>query len=443
MAVALSASAAAQGAQAPAGEIAGTVYDSTARTPLRGANVQLVLADNPAGALRTVISDAEGRFRFTDVAAGRYLLGFTHDRLDAFALETPMRIVEVRSLERTSADLGVPAPLTILASMCGPRADADSTGAMIGQIRDARTRLPRDMGMVQAQWTELIIASSGFSIVQHRDSAALRGSGWFVLCNVPGNTELAASAASPPDSTGLVEVAIPARGVLRRDFLMGGTATVRGIVSAEKRGPLADVGVAIAGRERGTFTDSSGAFLFREVTAGSQTLQIRMVGYGAEMRRLELAHGADTTFTIVLTPIKRILDTIRVVGQRVYDRDRSGFQRRRRGGTGYFLDEQQIASRHAFDLFGLLQGTPGIQIRYDGLRRTVTMRGNATGLCRPTVFLDGMRLSNMAGDDLDLFVRPSELAAIEVYRPINVPAEFNTFNSCGAVVMWTATRPRR
>ena len=46
--------------------------------------------------------------------------------------------------------------------------------------------------------------------------------------------------------------------------------------------------------------------------------------------------------------------------------------------------------------------------------------------------------------DLDSFVQPGEVAAIEVYSGSAVPPQFSTpGQSCAAVVVWTKTRVLR
>ena len=63
--------------------VSGIVYDSMALRPLAGATVQLVDAGNPAGGVRTAITDGLGAFEFTGVPDGGYLLGFLHAVLDS------------------------------------------------------------------------------------------------------------------------------------------------------------------------------------------------------------------------------------------------------------------------------------------------------------------------------------------------------------------------
>jgi hypothetical protein len=54
------------------------------------------------------------------------------------------------------------------------------------------------------------------------------------------------------------------------------------------------------------------------------------------------------------------------------------------------------------------------------------------GGCAPTVFIDGFRTW---GGDLNSFVGPSDMEAVEIYRSW-VPHEFG-MHHCGALVIWT------
>ena len=60
--------------------------------------------------------------------------------------------------------------------------------------------------------------------------------------------------------------------------------------------------------------------------------------------------------------------------------------------------------------------------------------------CRPTVYLNGMRMDDEAASDLDMLANPSELTAVEVYTAAGRPAEF-WGNDCGSVVLWAGTTP--
>jgi hypothetical protein len=66
---------------------------------------------------------------------------------------------------------------------------------------------------------------------------------------------------------------------------------------------------------------------------------------------------------------------------------------------------------------------------------------SATGGGCVTVWVDGAQWQALDAGDLDSFVRPEEVAAVEVYNGISIPPQFTTVGqSCSAVVVWTKLR---
>jgi len=61
------------------------------------------------------------------------------------------------------------------------------------------------------------------------------------------------------------------------------------------------------------------------------------------------------------------------------------------------------------------------------------------------VYVDGSRWQQMEAGDLDSFVRPQDVAAIEVYPGGgSMPVEFqSTGGDCAAVVVWTKLNVNR
>jgi hypothetical protein len=58
--------------------------------------------------------------------------------------------------------------------------------------------------------------------------------------------------------------------------------------------------------------------------------------------------------------------------------------------------------------------------------------------------VDGAPWQQIEPGDLDTFVQPNEVAAVEVYNGASIPAQFMTpGQSCAAVVVWTKTRVDR
>jgi hypothetical protein len=313
-------------------------------------------------------------------------------------------------------------------------------------LRDAASNQGVDTGIVQVHWQEITIERRGsIRTAQQFAQGVVGKDGWFAICGVPVATQVAGLGIHGTDSTGLVPVSLPADGFGRRDFFIGGTGVLRGSVRKEKGGPIVNARVALAGGERVAITDSGGVFRFGAIPAGSQTVHVRALGYAEELRPMLVTAGSDTSITFTLTEVKRVLDTIRVVAQRVYDRDSHGFLRRKKVGGGRFFDEETIARMRPIDLSQLLYGIPSITQRYSGFKRLWLMRSTSGGeYCMPTLYLNGARMPADLLSDLDILVRPEELAGMEVYRAGTAPPQFADFRSgCGAIVIWTRPpRPR-
>jgi hypothetical protein len=75
----------------------------------------------------------------------------------------------------------------------------------------------------------------------------------------------------------------------------------------------------------------------------------------------------------------------------------------------------------------------------------VFMRGGqailGSGLCRPDVLVDGVRVANDAGFPFNSLVQTSEIRAVEVYAHASlVPAELASLSGCGVIAIWTGAR---
>jgi hypothetical protein len=427
------------------GEVSGVVYDSVARQSLRGAVVQLVAPQGARPFSAAATTDARGRYLLSGVRPGTYVVGFQHRALDTLALTSPLRPVVVRSGERVDVDLAVPSPATIAREICGDMS-RDTLGLVFGVIRDARSGLPIDSGVASASWEEITISAGGIRRRMRRAQSMVNAAGWFALCRVPANVDLALGAWSGVDTSGAVVVSVARNGIIRRDISLGGTATVRGFVVSDEARPIAAARVVVAGRGKSTTTDSTGAFVFGLVHAGAQTLEARALGFAPVSLTLHLRGDQDTTINVTLTSVRKVLDTLHVYAQRVYNRDSNGFERRRRIGAGFSLSDEDIALRQPYDAYSLLNEVPVLNISYGGgtqtpnsaFDRIVLMRGaGPSAVCVPMLWLDGTRMPNML-DQIDMLVRPDEIAGIEVYRPGQVPPEFAAgYVSCGVIVIWT------
>lgn len=423
------------------GRVDGIVFDSVTMRPAAGALVQLVLRNVPSAETRSTTADGRGRYEFRELPAGSYLIGFYFPGSDSLNIELPPAVVDIKAGERTRANLAVPSPRRIIAALCRVPM-ADSIGAIVGFLRDARNHSPMVSGSVSAGWNEITIGAAGITIAPVTARAAVATNGSFVLCGVAPGGEATFVGENGRDTSGMIVVRIPDHGLLRQDVSVGGTLNVRGNVVTDAGAPAVGAEVLLAGRDRPTMTDSAGAFRVFSARAGTQTLEARALGYLPERRAVTLTAGRDTSFEIRLTSLKKMLDTIQVVAERVYWADRGGFGERRRSGWGHFFDDQAIQKRKPSDIYDLLWTIPGVRVSRSGFQGSVTMRDGIRG-CTPALHLDGVRLPASMVGELSFLVPVDQIAGMEVYGRAGVPAQFASLSGCGAIVIWTQASPHR
>jgi hypothetical protein len=87
-----------------------------------------------------------------------------------------------------------------------------------------------------------------------------------------------------------------------------------------------------------------------------------------------------------------------------------------------------------------MRTVPGIRVSEQNGQAMLTPSRGATNGC-VTIVVDGAKWQQLEPGDIDTFVRPQEVAAVEVYSGTSVPPEFATpGQDCSAIVVWTKTR---
>ena len=375
------------GARAPGTTVGGYVYDSLARAPLAGAVVQLVAPDNLARNNRTARSDSLGRYTLDDVADGRYLLGFLHPMLDSLGVEPPPREVFVDNHRAVRADLAIPGPARFRVAICGAKAGADSTGVLIGVVRDPRDGAPTAGVAVRGEWLEITFGPGGISRRTPRLTATTGENGWFAMCNVPTAGSMVLRAMRGADSTDLIDLSVPSNGFVRRDLYVGrARATLSGTVVAAAGGkPLAGAQMRIADGPLAR-SDDKGEWTLPDAPAGTRMFEVRAIGHYPQRFPVNVVDGAPPV-RVALSTLKAMLDTVRVMATRpVFSRDRNGFEARRIEGSGRYLTAADIAKRSptlTSDIFRMVQG---VRVERDssGMEKVLQMRGTfADCACRP------------------------------------------------------------
>lgn len=451
--------------RAPGATVSGVVRDSIARGPLAGAMVQLVGSDNLASYVRTAVSDSLGRFTILDVPGGRFTLGFFHPMLDSLGVEAPLHELYIDGRARVRADLAIPSPARLRAAICGPQSALDSGAVVIGVVRDAQDRAPVAGVTVSGEWIELSVSRVGFTRRIARRVATTAANGWFSLCNVPSSGTVALIATRGADSTDLIEVQVlPAEGFLRRELYLGsarivviGDATQRAdtlapssrrvrtgdgrlsgtVVTAVGGRPLAGARVSIADGPL-TVSNEQGEWTLVDVPVGTRMLEVRAVGFYPERRAVDVVAGGPPIRT-ALSTMAAVLETVKVTASRLSDRYLSGFAGRQQNGVGRFLTPEDIARHQPVFTSDALSRVPGLYVDRGPIGDTVIlMRGLFEERCLPAVYIDGHHMRDLSADDINDWVRPAEVAGIEVYAAGMVPAQFQPgLSGCGSIVIWT------
>jgi TonB-linked SusC/RagA family outer membrane protein len=182
-----------------------------------------------------------------------------------------------------------------------------------------------------------------------------------------------------------------------------GTATLTGVVTDSTAGtPLANAEVFVDAADptarRGTRTGSNGRYTITGVAVGTQTVRVRLLGYGAAERRATLRAGETATLDFALTQRSAVLDQIVVTGT-------GGVTQRRAVGnvieTVKAAEVMTVApARNVEQLVG--QRTPGLVVLpatgQVGTGAQLRVR-SATSLSLsndPIIYIDGVRMNASA-----------------------------------------------
>lgn len=200
--------------------------------------------------------------------------------------------------------------------------------------------------------------------------------------------------------------------------------------------------VQLEGTTRVATTRPTGDFILDSLPSGTQTVSVRLLGYAPVEQAVDLSSRSSKSVTLTLDNFVPVLEAVRVNVQRERALDDVGFARRKRMGQGYFMDEETIQRRNSQNFSDVLRGAPGIRIVQGHMNRQVIQSArDPMGGC-VNVWVDGTQWQQMEPGDVDDFVKPHELAAIEVYSPTNTPAEYAPAgrSSCSTIVSWTNRR---
>jgi Carboxypeptidase regulatory-like domain len=438
--------------------IRGTVVDSVSGKGVAGARVSV------SGTTLQTIADSLGRFTILSAPSGEQLLAIHTPSLDSLnaGYSAPVTV----TTGTTSVAVRVPSALRIAASACGDHGYG-AGGVLLGKLRGDGDSTVSLSGTVSAEWK-----TSGGAEAPKWVSATADARGRFALCGVPLDTALTLKALTDRasgQSSGL-RVASAARFaraeiVLRQEVATSGTFA--GLVTDSTNRPIAGVEVALPDLGKGTASDEQGAFVLRDVPAGSQRVLVRHVGYAPVETQMAFVAG-QTVRRHVTMARSTTLDSVIVTGKSV-DHQLDDFAENKKVGLGHFLTRAELAPQEGRSTAAALTSLPGIKVSTMGPyawvgsgRHGVTSLkcgGGCPGLdpmdaakraplwdCYALVYLDdhlvfrGQKRNNTWEPLFDINSIPvAEIEAIEYYASAaETPTKLSTLNSqCGVLVIHT------
>ena len=449
-------------AQAPGsttGVVRGTVYDSVTHTLLSGAMVQ-VLSDSGARRVYTATSGVHGQFEIRDVPVGRYIAGFFHEAFDVLGVTPSAKRLVVAPNDTLYVELATPGTRAVTAALCRNAPLQDSTGVVLGFVRDAESGAPLPGSTVAVTWPEIVVRKNLVRNERRTIAAKVDADGWFAMCGIPSDADVALRAELESDSSGFVPVDVRPYRIVRQDLRVSrtntrevivegaraqgtapaplltvrrGTARLIGKVVRPDGGPLGDAQLMVWGSDATAVSDKDGTFSMGGLPAGTYTLEVRYVGFVPRRIPVELSANQTTNVLAVVSERLPVLDAVVVYGKRTRPSRLSEIMERRRSGAGRILTREDIERTPVFETTDLLRRMPGIRVLPNGPGHLVLMRDG----CIPILWVDGVKFENMEEVELAL-PKPNEIAIMEVYNgAASVPSQFASLDACGAVVIWT------
>ncbi|MFI5310190.1 MAG: carboxypeptidase-like regulatory domain-containing protein [Gemmatimonadales bacterium] len=457
--------------------ITGSIFDSLSGLLLTGARVQLLDLG------RDTVTDAFGRFRFENVGSGWHRLAAAYPAFDARGLFSVGAEVDLISVATADVALATPSLGTLWSRWCGAAPAAPDMGIIFGRV----VLQPGGEGDRAAT------VEAGAAAPVRTDSI-----GSYRACGVPTRIAAALRATHDSISTNPMFVWVGSSRVLRRDLTLAsddaadalwtdsangvpatgtagdlaaralgaegvaagglGSAVVTGVVRDATGRAIKDVRTRIAGVPGETRTDARGAFIHRDVPAGTHGVSIEAIGFARARRVVDVQPG-DSAFLDVRLPRLTSLSTVTVKERARINTLRSDIHTRTISAHGYMIDSLALSRmgslREAFHYPNTrIHTSPGgfiVEIQRPGLLVTGE---NPERFCQPALYIDDIPM----GMEF-LSQQPKEtIALIEYYnRPANAPLQYTgtaslghagtsmrqggqtvvEMGTCGVILVWT------
>jgi hypothetical protein len=447
------------------GYLQGVAVDSIHGTPLVNAVIQL------AGTDRVGITDSLGRFLVDSIKPGSYKVDVDHPILDTLGILLSTAPMQFVANEVTRVVIAVPSQEFLANRFCTSARRALGPGVLAGRVREPDSEVAAVGARVSLVWYDPDPPAVAGVPVKIKKAPRVREAtvgedGTYRLCGLPekyegklqaqrkdGGTTAEVSVTQEDGLLALRSMSVAPLAVATGTDSAGkparvvkGAARVLGRVVNNRGAPVENARVTLNGTGASTTTRANGEFVLDSLPAGTQAITVRHLGYAPTEVGVELSSRTPSRVDVHMGPYVPVLETREVVSLQDAGLERVGWTQRKRGASGgYFISPDQIESRKAVQFTDLLTTTPGIRVQGTMGRMAITATRNVGGGSCVNIFVDGSRWQQLEAGDLDSFVRPQEVAAIEVYPGGgSMPVEFQSpGGDCAAVVVWTKLNVNR
>ena len=444
--------------------IRGSVIDSLHDSLLRGALVRIENTTHDG------ITDSLGAYRIDSVPAGMHRLIVMHPLLDTLGISLVTPPLNFPAGETRIVELAIPSGETLVSLFCPPARRALGPAALVGFVRDADSE-----GAAQGAKVSLLYYESdplGLKKTPRVREQQIGPDGRYRICGLPatmsgklqvfrngvqtgevpvelggsGNTDqLLAMRSMSISSSVQVVAAAPNDTGAKKPAMVRGKARVAGRVLNKYGQPIVGARVELQNTGAATKTRANGEFTLDSLPSGTQTLEVRQLGFSPTEVAVELSSTSSQNVTVKMADYVPVLSEMRVTAQRERGLSDVGFADRKKSGMGYYLDADQLKMRQTNQFSDMLRTVPGVRVVPGGNgTNVITSSRDPTGGC-VTFYVDGAPWQQMTPGDLDTYVRPEEVAALEVYNGSTTPPQFQQpgQTGCTTVVIWTERRINR
>jgi hypothetical protein len=238
-----------------------------------------------------------------------------------------------------------------------------------------------------------------------------------------------------------------------------GVAVLTGEVLNPQAQPVGRAKVFIMGAADSATTDDNGKFTLHNLPSGTRSLVVRSVGFEPVVKTVELTSREPVNLIVPFTARAVASLTPVVVTARIdVGLKKVGFDLRQRAGMGTFWTLPDIDAHKAYDFHDLFTTFPGLKVDYNeqGQASLMATRGagacigyNSQGQgtvgtnCGPCVayVIDGQPFKENDEGELDNYIHPGDIGAIEIYQDNEVPRSVpGTQTDCVNIIIWTKAK---